>query len=123
MKTSLAAEGAGKMTLAPTLREKLLALQSDPPRSWSVTGTHARPHLHGLLRYPAMMVPCMQGDIIDALLSATNTPCHVLDPFVGSGTIMTESLRRDLNFTGIDINPLAALICEAKAAIDRGRRY
>ena len=108
------------MTKSPTLQEKLLAMQSDPPRSWSVTGSNARPHLHGLLRYPAMMVPCMQGDIIDVLLSDTNTQCHVLDPFVGSGTILTESLRRDLNFTGIDINPLAALICEAKAAIDGG---
>ena len=27
---------------------------------------------------------------------------------------------RDLSFTGIDINPLAALVCEAKAAIDAG---
>ncbi|WP_147377690.1 hypothetical protein [Mesorhizobium waimense] len=33
---------------------------------------------------------------------------------------MTEALMRDLDFTGIDINPLAVLVCEAKAAIDSG---
>ncbi|TAM83235.1 MAG: hypothetical protein EPN41_14340 [Candidimonas sp.] len=33
---------------------------------------------------------------------------------------MTEALIRDLDFTGVDINPLAALVCEAKVAIDAG---
>jgi len=62
----------------------------------------------------------MQGDIIDAILKYRPGPCRVLDPFVGSGTVMTEALVRDLDFTGVDINPLAALVCEAKAAIDAG---
>jgi hypothetical protein len=62
----------------------------------------------------------MQGDIIDTILNAKAGPCRVLDPFVGSGTVMTEALMRNLDFTGIDINPLAALVCEAKAAIDHG---
>ena len=79
-----------------------------------------RPNLHGLLRYPAMMVPRMQGDIIDVILAHRPGDCRVLDPFVGSGTVMTEALIRDLDFTGVDINPLAALVCEAKAAIDAG---
>jgi hypothetical protein len=67
-----------------------------------------------------MMVPRMQGDIIDVILSSKVGRCRVLDPFVGSGTIMTEAQVRDLDFTGIDINPLAALVCEAKAAVDNG---
>ncbi|WP_204317152.1 hypothetical protein, partial [Klebsiella aerogenes] len=33
---------------------------------------------------------------------------------------MTEALLRGLDFTGVDINPLAVLTCEAKAAIDAG---
>ena len=85
-----------------------------------MTGVNVRPNLHGLLQYPAMMVPHMQGDIIDAVLSDKGGRCRVLDPFVGSGTVMTEALMRNLDFTGIDINPLAALVCEAKAAIDSG---
>jgi hypothetical protein len=108
------------MTRPLTLRRRLLALESAPPSTWSETGANARPNLHGLLRYPAMMVPRMQGDIIDAILASKTGACRVLDPFVGSGTIMTEALVRGLNFTGIDINPLAALVCEAKAAIDNG---
>lgn len=105
---------------ATVLRHRLLALEADPPKAWRVTGPQARPNLHGLLRYPAMMVPCMQGDIIDIILDHKPGPCRVLDPFVGSGTVMTEALVRNLDFTGVDINPLAALICEAKAAVDAG---
>ncbi len=108
------------MTKAPTLRRRLLVLENSSPSAWRETGVHTRPNLHGLLRYPAMMVPRMQGDIIDVILAHRPGHCRVLDPFVGSGTVMTEALVRDLNFTGIDINPLAALICEAKAAIDAG---
>jgi DNA methylase len=103
-----------------SLRQRLVDLQSRPPATWSETGSQSRPNLHGLLRYPAMMVPRMQGDIIDAILASTKRESRVLDPFVGSGTVMTEALVRGLNFTGIDINPLAALVCEAKAAIDAG---
>lgn len=106
------------MTKTSALRRRLLALEASPPATWRETGANARPNLHGLLRYPAMMVPCMQGDIIDAILTHKPGPCRVLDPFVGSGTVMTEALVRDLDFTGVDINPLAALVCEAKAAID-----
>ena len=103
-----------------TLQHRLLAFEAEPPKAWRETGANARPNLHGILRYPAMMVPCMQGNIIDVILDHKPGPCRVLDPFVGSGTVMTEALVRDLNFTGIDINPLAALVCEAKAAIDAG---
>lgn len=102
------------------LRQRLLSLDAAPPKAWSETGERARPNLHGILRYPAMMVPCMQGDIIDAILDYKPGHCRVLDPFVGSGTVMTEALVRGLNFTGVDINPLAAMVCEAKAAVDAG---
>jgi hypothetical protein len=108
------------MTSRQSLRQRLLELESRPPVSWSETGNHSRPNLHGLLRYPAMMVPRMQGDIMDVILASTKCESRVLDPFVGSGTVMTEALVRGLSFTGIDINPLAALVCEAKAAIDGG---
>ncbi len=108
------------MAKPPTLHQKLLSMEMAPPRAWGTVGANARPNLHGLFRYPAMMVPSMQGDIIDAILSAKGGRSRVLDPFVGSGTIMTESLLRNLDFIGIDINPLAVLTCEAKAAIDSG---
>lgn len=102
------------------LNSRLQQLALNPPPSWSTVGSEARPNLHGLLRYPAMMVPKMQGDIIDVVLESTGASCRVLDPFVGSGTTMTEAAIRGLDFTGIDINPLAAMVCEAKAAVDAG---
>jgi hypothetical protein len=102
------------------LSHRLKAMQDDQPSSWSETGANARPNLHGMLRYPAMMVPSMQGDIIDAVVQSVDCQCEVIDPFVGSGTILTEALIRGLDFTGIDINPLAVLVCQAKVAIDDG---
>ncbi|MXX97774.1 MAG: hypothetical protein F4065_11210 [Rhodothermaceae bacterium] len=108
------------MAKPSTLCQKLRSLEGSPPKAWSTVGVKARPNLHGIFRYPAMMLPRMQGDIIDIIRSAKGAPSRVVDPFVGSGTVMTEALLRDLDFTGIDINPLAVLVCEAKIAIDRG---
>jgi len=62
----------------------------------------------------------MQGDIIDTICNSRSEKCHVIDPFVGSGTVMNEALLRGIDFTGVDINPLAVLVCEAKAAVDTG---
>lgn len=103
-----------------TLAQRLGELQQQRAEEWAVTGNQSRPNLHSILRYPAMMVPSMQGDIIDMLTDHVGTPCRVVDTFVGSGTILTESLLRGLDFTGCDINPLAVLVCEAKIAIDEG---
>jgi hypothetical protein len=105
---------------ASSLKSRLHALAESPPDSWRVSGAGARPNLHGILRYPAMMVPSMQGDILDTIIKSTSGSRHVLDPFVGSGTMLTESMLRGVDFTGVDINPLAALVCEAKVAIDKG---
>ena len=103
-----------------TLKRRFAELQENQPAAWAATGSAARPNLHAMLRYPAMMVPRMQGDIIDTLLADVSNRCSVVDPFVGSGTVMTEALLRGIDFTGVDINPLAVLVCEAKAAVDAG---
>jgi hypothetical protein len=63
-----------------------------------------------------MMVSPMQGALLDAVTAQRERPPHVLDPFVGSGTTMLESLHRGLRFTGADINPLAILLCRVEAA-------
>ena len=68
-----------------------------------------------LFQYPAMMIPSLQSAIFDAVLPALPASAAVLDPFVGSGTTLTEARSRSLGFTGIDINPLAVLICSVKA--------
>lgn len=81
---------------------------------WSYKRMGKRPGLHGLIRYPAMMVPQMQADVLGAALAVRPDIRRVVDPFVGSGTTMLEVLKRGLSFEGVDINPLAILICRAK---------
>lgn len=73
-----------------------------------------RRHAHVYYHYPAMMVPDMQGELLDILLSLQKGIRSVLDPFVGSSTTMTECMFRGLDFVGQDINPLAILIGKAK---------
>jgi len=72
---------------------------------------------HGLFQYPAMMVPELQGALLDDLITADPDVGSVLDPFVGSGTVMLETLRRGLAFRGTDVNPMAGLLCAVKSAI------
>ncbi len=95
-------------------------LESAP---WDYHQQSYRYGIHGLLKYPAMMVPQMQGDLLDAALRADPSIVNVLDPFVGAGTTLVESLARDLNFTGLDINPLAILACQAKSGPFFGQAY
>lgn len=82
---------------------------------WSFRNASKRSGAHSLIHYPAMMVPNLQGKLLDAIMLASPEITDVLDPFVGSGTVLVESMSRGLNFTGIDINPLAALACLAKS--------
>jgi len=62
-----------------------------------------------------MMVPQMQGEIMDILLQTMASGATVFDPFVGSGTVLTEAMRCGTNFVGFDINPLAVLASKVKA--------
>ncbi|ENX18138.1 hypothetical protein F895_00207 [Acinetobacter sp. CIP 64.2] len=100
------------------LGEQLLELSKNQSAHWNKIGAGSRPNIHSLLRYPAMMVPRMQGQILDHLLQYSTNDCYIFDPFVGSGTILTEASLRGLDFLGTDINPLAILVCEVKRLID-----
>ncbi len=76
---------------------------------WSFKGRSNRQHCHALIQYPAMMVPQMQGELIDAIQSEDKNITTVFDPFVGSGTTLGESMMRGLDFVGHDINHLQYL--------------
>lgn len=56
----------------------------------------------------------MQGEIFDLVLKHDPDIHNVLDPFMGSGTILVEGLVRRLNVIGIDINPLSYLTVLSK---------
>lgn len=108
----------------PPDRDPLVAqLEKLAGSPWDYHKQSYRYGLHGLTKYPAMMVPQMQGDLLDAALRADPTIVEVLDPFVGAGTTLVESRVRGLSFTGIDINPLAILACQAKSGPLDGRAY
>jgi hypothetical protein len=65
-------------------------------------------------QYPAMMVPRMQGALLDAFMDGGLIQPKVLDSFAGSGTILLEAMNRGLDFCGLDVNPLAILLCRVK---------
>lgn len=68
-----------------------------------------------LYQYPAMMVVALQRELMLLIKDHQPGVRVVADPFVGSGSILTASLFLGLDFVGQDINPLAILLCRAKA--------
>lgn len=92
-----------------------VAYQRQAGSLWSYAGEAGRYAAHGLIQYPAMMVPAMQRDILAAMIAAAPKAESVLDPFVGSGTALTETLATGRSFVGYDINPLAILIAKVKS--------
>ena len=81
---------------------------------WDFRRNDQRSHVHSMIKYPAVMVPNMQGEIFDLILKHDSDIHNVLDPFMGSGTILVEGLIRGLDVIGIDINPLSYLITLVK---------
>ena len=102
------------VSLSQELNTRLAYLSERDNDYWSFKGNSKREHGHGLFQYPAMMVPQMVRAILDEISTIyTDMEC-VGDPFMGSGTVMTEVMYRGLDFIGYDINPLAILLCEVK---------
>ncbi len=95
------------------VREQLNALASDPGY-WDFRRGAKRDAIHGVTQYPAMMVPAMQGNLLDVLCNVLGQDIRMVDPFVGSGTTLVEAMRRGLDFWGQDVNPLAVLISLSK---------
>lgn len=97
------------------LLNKIISNSKGDKAYWSFKGRAKRQYCHALIQYPAMMVPAMQGELIDAVLEIDSNVTSIIDPFVGSGTTLGEAMCRGLDFVGIDINPLAILACEVKS--------
>src|SRR5687767_11343466 len=100
---------------SPSLGERLRARTLAEPDFWDFAATGARSGGHAYFQYPAMMVPELQGALLDDLLAVDPAVHQIYDPFVGSGTVLLESLYRGLSFHGTDINPMAILLCQVKA--------
>lgn len=100
---------------AEQLRSRLSQRTETDPDFWAFNTLGSRSGNHALFQYPAMMVPELQGTLLDDVLAVQSDAKLVYDPFSGSGTVMLESLYRGLDFHGSDINPLAVLLCQVKA--------
>ena len=96
------------------LEKLILSCSTKDPEFWSFRHNAKREMCHAYLQYPAMMVPQMQGELIDCVIAVDSSIKHIFDPYVGSGTSMSEAIIRGLDFTGYDINPLAILACRTK---------
>ncbi len=69
---------------------------------------------HGFHAWPARMHWALPATIFEAL---GVRGARVLDPFAGGGTVLVEAMRAGALGTGIDLNPLSALIIEAKCSL------
>ncbi len=69
---------------------------------------------HNFYRYPARFSPILVRSTIDAF---TDPGDLVLDPFVGGGTTLVESLASGRNAIGTDISALATFISSVKTTI------
>jgi hypothetical protein len=69
--------------------------------------------IHSIHWYPATYLSAIPGTLIPELAKQGGT---ILDPFCGSGTTGVESIRLGFDFVGIDTNPVALLMSEAKLA-------
>lgn len=67
--------------------------------------------VHGIHPYPAMMIHPIARKL---LLEFSKEGDIILDPFMGSGTVLVESLLHHRYAYGIDINPLALLLAQVK---------
>jgi DNA modification methylase len=68
---------------------------------------------HGLHRYPAKFIPQIPRW---AIRNFTSEGDIVLDPFAGSGTTLVEALAEGRTSIGVDLDPMACLISQAKTA-------
>lgn len=69
---------------------------------------------HSLHEYKGRFYPQLAGALLNyTRICAGQT---VMDPFCGSGTALVESCLRGVNAVGVDLNPIAVLVSQAKVA-------
>ena len=78
-----------------------------------------REPLHRWVPWIAGFSAAFVEQVFDSSISGDPREITVLDPFAGVGTTLVEGLKRGYNVVGFEINPYAALACEAKLLCSR----
>jgi len=79
--------------------------------SWDYRGEFTKSFTHCFHTYPAMFIPQIARRLIETYSGKGETICDI---FCGSGTALVESRLLGRNAYGIDLNPLAIFLAEAK---------
>jgi len=75
---------------------------------WTFNDFSTHKFTHGFHIYPARMHPEISRRLISKY--ASDSKKVVLDPFMGSGGVLVDSLLQGTNSVGIDINPFAVFL-------------
>ncbi len=67
-----------------------------------------------ITQYPAKMVAPMQKQLLNDILDFDSNISNILDPFMGSGTVLEIGKELEKDVIGFDINPLAVLITRVR---------
>lgn len=88
-----------------------------PADFWDFKNQDTKELTHSIHNYPAIMVYPISRNIIEMVKKYQKIE-NVLDPFMGSGTVLLEALLAGAkNVYGNDLNPLAYKISKAKTTI------
>jgi hypothetical protein len=108
----------GKLTI---ISERIRSLESAAADSKVVRG-----YTHNYYRYPARFAPSFVREAIESFSRPGET---ILDPFVGGGTSVVESLAQGRKFVGFDLNPIAIFVSRVKSTplsekkLERAKAY
>jgi DNA modification methylase len=104
--------GTGLANSTTSILERFAGLTPEPEWAFAhLTQAQTSYATHGYHRYPAKFIPQLAARLIEGYSQPGNT---VLDPFMGSGTTLVEAKRLGRPSVGVDINPVAHLVAEAK---------
>lgn len=96
------------------VRLRITAIESESKDFWDFKTGGRCSYDESPFQYPAMMVPALQRELMNVILTTQPGIETIADPFVGSGTILCETMLAGKQFLGQDINPLAVLISQMR---------
>lgn len=111
--TAIVAFARGTEARSPALatRDDEMSIQRLRGIEWDFISAKTGYLTHNLHPYPAKFIPQIPNALIQELSSVGET---IADIFCGSGTTLLEALQLKRHAIGIDANPLATLISQAK---------